>query len=241
MPGNRRSTSAGAEVGDVDQDAAGRRPAAGHDLQVARRGTTTSRVERSMPLRVVALHVALAERRCRGARPRRAAPPRAPRRSSASAPASSPVGWNCIISMSRTGEPGAQAHGQAVAGLLPGRRRDPVHRRRAAGGDHDDAGAHQRRTPRGGRRARDDAAELAVGVEHQVERPVRPPARAAPIRNIWSRSRPMISMPVRSPRWTVRSNDWPANAFWWIRPSGRAVEEAADAGLELVDHARARR
>ena len=48
----------------------------------------------------------------------------------------------------------------------------------------------------------------------------------------------MISIPVRSPRWTVRSNDWPANAFWWMRPSASAVEEAADARLELVDDAR---
>ena len=30
----------------------------------------------------------------------------------------------------------------------------------------------------------------------------------------------MISMPVRSPLCTVRSKVWPANAFWWIVPSG---------------------
>ena len=30
----------------------------------------------------------------------------------------------------------------------------------------------------------------------------------------------MISMPVRSPLWTVRSWLWPANGFWWIVPSG---------------------
>ncbi len=30
----------------------------------------------------------------------------------------------------------------------------------------------------------------------------------------------MISMPVRSPLCTVRSNVCPANAFWWIVPSG---------------------
>src|SRR2546422_84176 len=29
----------------------------------------------------------------------------------------------------------------------------------------------------------------------------------------------MISMPVRSPLWTVRSWVWPANGFWWMRPS----------------------
>ena len=30
----------------------------------------------------------------------------------------------------------------------------------------------------------------------------------------------MISMPVRSPLCTVRSKVCPANAFWWIVPSG---------------------
>ena len=33
-------------------------------------------------------------------------------------------------------------------------------------------------------------------------------------------SRLTISMPVRSPLWTVRSKDWPAKAFWCSVPSG---------------------
>ena len=35
-----------------------------------------------------------------------------------------------------------------------------------------------------------------------------------------SARRLMISMPVRSPLCTVRSKVWPANAFWWMVPSG---------------------
>jgi hypothetical protein len=39
-------------------------------------------------------------------------------------------------------------------------------------------------------------------------------------RHTCSVSRFMISMPVRSPLWMVRSWLCPANGFWWMRPSG---------------------
>ena len=50
-----------------------------------------------------------------------------------SGPASSPVGWNCTISMSRSGRPSAQRHRQAVHALVAGRRVVAIHGRAAAG------------------------------------------------------------------------------------------------------------
>ena len=51
------------------------------------------------------------------------------------APASSPVGWNCTISMSRKREPRAQRHREAVAALVARGRVVAVHRGTAAGGE----------------------------------------------------------------------------------------------------------
>ena len=65
------------------------------------------------------------------------------------------------------------------------------------------------------------AAHLpAVGAE-QLHRPVLlERAGWTGARHTCSVSRFMISMPVRSPLWMVRSWLCPANGFWWMRPSG---------------------
>src|SRR5439155_370063 len=49
----------------------------------------------------------------------------------------------------------------------------------------------------------------------------RPSSSAVMLGRAWacSASRFMISIPVRSPLWIVRSWLWPAKGFWWIRPS----------------------
>ena len=152
-------------------------------------------------------------------------------------PASSPVGWNWYISMSTSVAPGAPGHRHAVAGLLERGGRDAVHARAAAGGQNGQIGLNAHELAAAGvehDRAGDPGAVLGAHAD-----PARglPPGPSRPLANNASRRRPTISIPVRSPRWTVRSNDWPANGFWWMRPSSRAVEEAADAGLQLLDHA----
>ena len=45
----------------------------------------------------------------------------------------------------------------------------------------------------------------------------------------------MISIPVRSPRCTVRSKDWPANGFLMNGPVRIAIEQAARLVFELDD------
>ncbi len=88
--------------------------------------------------------------------------PPAPRRPSSSTvpvmrvsgPASSPVGWNCTISMSRSGSAEAQRHGEAVHALVAGRRVIAIHGRAAAGGEQ-----HRLRT--------DEAKFARAHVDHQ--------------------------------------------------------------------------
>ena len=136
------------------------------------------------------------------------------------APASRPVGWNCTISMSRSGEAGAQRHRHAVARLVARGRVIAVHGRPAAGREQRCARAHH-------------AAARPMRMS-SMSTPASPEPSAAGMRSSarWSSSRRtsrrhtcsarrlMISMPVRSPLWTVRSKVCPANAFWWTVPSG---------------------
>ena len=60
----------------------------------------------------------------------------------------------------------------------------------------------------------------------------------APMRSTWSRRRAMISIPVRSPRCTVRSKLWPANAFWWSVPSAGRSKRQPKRVSSSSDHLR---
>ncbi len=147
--------------------------------------------------------------------------PPAPRKPSSSTvpvmrvcgPASRPVGWNCTISMSRSGRPGGKRHRQAVAALVARGRVVSVHGRAAAGGEQHRlrlgqnvlAGAHV--DQQHARRARERRTSRMNSSARCSS------SRAMPRAHTCSASRLMISMPVRSPLCTVRSNVCPANAF----------------------------
>ncbi len=168
--------------------------------------------------------------------------PPAPRKPSSSTvpvirvcgPASSPVGWNCTISMSRSGRPAAQRHRQAVAALVARRRVIAVHRRAAAGGE-------QHRLRLAPARTRRCACRPAARRRAPSRRAVRmnssarcSSSRSMPRAHTCSDSRLMISMPVRSPLCTVRSNVWPGEGLLVHGAVGIAVEKAAELVLELV-------
>ena len=96
------------EVPHADVDAAVRRELALAHLLEHRARDDVAR--RALVARIVLVHEALAARRSAGSRPRRAGLLRARCRSCAcAAPASSPVGWNCTISMSRSVSPARSA------------------------------------------------------------------------------------------------------------------------------------
>jgi hypothetical protein len=78
------------------------------------------------------------------------------------------------------------------------------------------------------------ARERAVGRLRRARPRGSPPAGPPPATHTCSASRLMISMPVRSPLCTVRSKVWPANAFWWMVPSGLRSKKAAQLVLELA-------
>ncbi len=149
--------------------------------------------------------------------------PRSP--SSSSAPVMSefgttrPVGWNCTISMSLTGAPARNASAMPSAALSA----EQAMTRYIVGPP-----------PIARRVAR---LRTAVKVPRRMSRRSAPPMRPAPSFNsstarcsskarmdprvhTCSVNRFMISMPVRSPLWMVRSCVWPAKGFWWMRPSG---------------------
>ncbi len=153
--------------------------------------------------------------------------PPAPRRPSSStvpvmrvpAPASSPVGWNCTISMSRNGSPARKAMARPSQDLSP----EGVWYLYMVGPPPVASSTAFARTSFG--------SPVRMS---SISTPASPePSRAGiSSRARWSSSRRtsrrqtcsdrrlMISMPVRSPLCTVRSKVWPANAFWWTLPSG---------------------
>ena len=117
-------------------------------------------------------------------------------------------------------QPRAQRHREAVAGLVAGGRVVPVHRRAAAG---------REQRPRCACTNTNSPVRMSTSSTPASASPRRvrtnstarcSSSRWMPRAHTCSARRLMISMPVRSPLCTVRSKVWPANAFWWIVPSG---------------------
>ncbi len=153
--------------------------------------------------------------------------PPAPRRPSSSTvpvmrvpvPASRPVGWNCTISMSRSGRPARSAIARPSQVLSP----EGVWYLYMVGpppvASSTALACTKTKAP----------SRMSIISTPAIEAPSADftsstarcsSSRPMPRAQTCSERRLMISMPVRSPLCTVRSKVWPAKAFWWIVPSG---------------------
>jgi hypothetical protein len=133
-------------------------------------------------------------------------------------PASTPVGWNCTISMSRSARPARSAIAMPSQALSPdgvwylymvGPPPVPSSTARACTSTSPPVRMSTSSTP----------AMRAPSREGRSATARCSSMRSMPRAQTCSARRLTISMPVRSPLCTVRSKVWPANAFWWMDPS----------------------
>ncbi len=136
-----------------------------------------------------------------------------------SLPASSPVGWNCTISISRRGRPARSAIARPSQLLSP----EGVWNLYMVGpppvASSTALACTNTNSPLRMSIISTPDSDLPSGV--LISSTARcSSSRLMPRLQTCSARRLMISMPVRSPLCTVRSKVCPAKAFWWTVPSG---------------------